>query len=424
MTVPVAVQLALQQNPDVEEARAAVELARDARTASRAVFRPAFEPRFAGAIGAKDVANQQMGAELSQRFTSGTRVAASFNTTSARNQLGTYYYGETSLALTQTLFGGRDPARRQVDAASDAVALALARQEATEKRVAGDVIAACYAVATEELVAAAAEKAIDRYRELVAISEAKLEVGKVSQLDVLRAQRLVRQAAARVEASRARADDARDTLRELVGGSLPATFSVSIDQASQDADIDINAAVAIALAANKEIQHLRARVKDAEREPARSGWTALPRLDFTLALTRREAGPTFESTIAPGKFHFVPFVQLSMADRGARSAEIASASELARQRRDLRASELRLETAVRRAVREIARLAADLHDATEEVVFAGRQVDVARERFTHGLSNNLDVISAETELIDAETRRFGAGAALAIARLRLKAMIE
>jgi outer membrane protein len=422
LTVTAAVQLALAHNPDIEEARTAVELAREARSASRSVFRPVFEPRFAGAIGAGDVANQQLGAELSQRFITGTRVAASFNTISARNQLGTYYYGETTLALTQTVFGGRDPARRDIDAASQAVDLALARQEATEKRVAADVTAAIYAVRTEELVVAAAEKAIARYRELVAVSEAKFEIGKVSQLDVLRAQRLVRQAAARVDASRARADDARDTLRELTGGSLSGSFNVAVEEAPLDGDLEIDAAVAIALAGNKELQHLRARVREAERETAGTGRTALPRLDFTLALTRREAGATLESTIRPGRFHLVPFVQLSMPDRGMRSAQLSAASELARKRRDLRSAELRLETAVRRAVREISRLAADVADAAEEVVFAERQVDVARERFTHGLSNNLDVITAETELIDAETRRFSAGSALAVARLRLKAM--
>jgi outer membrane protein TolC len=55
------------------------------------------------------------------------------------------------------------------------------------------------------------------------------------------------------------------------------------------------------------------------------------------------------------------------------------------------------------------------------VSFAERQVDVARERFTRGLSNNLDLVSAETELAEAENLRFTTAASLAVVRLQIRA---
>lgn len=48
---------------------------------------------------------------------------------------------------------------------------------------------------------------------------------------------------------------------------------------------------------------------------------------------------------------------------------------------------------------------------------------MARLRYERGLSNNLDVITAETGLLAAETRRIQALADAALAALRLRAVV-
>jgi len=52
-----------------------------------------------------------------------------------------------------------------------------------------------------------------------------------------------------------------------------------------------------------------------------------------------------------------------------------------------------------------------------------KECDVARFRYQRGLSNNLDLVNAETGLLAAEARRIGAIAELAVARLYLKAAL-
>ena len=50
-------------------------------------------------------------------------------------------------------------------------------------------------------------------------------------------------------------------------------------------------------------------------------------------------------------------------------------------------------------------------------------MEVAQLRYERGLSNNLDVVTAESNLLAAESRRIQALADAAVARLRLRAML-
>jgi outer membrane protein TolC len=52
-----------------------------------------------------------------------------------------------------------------------------------------------------------------------------------------------------------------------------------------------------------------------------------------------------------------------------------------------------------------------------------REVEVARLRYERGLSNNLDVVSAETNLLNVESLRILALADLATSRLSLRATL-
>jgi outer membrane protein TolC len=76
---------------------------------------------------------------------------------------------------------------------------------------------------------------------------------------------------------------------------------------------------------------------------------------------------------------------------------------------------------VRMAWREQARLARTLEQADAAVGFADQEVELATLRYQRGLSNNLDVVTAEGSLLNARALRFGALAAAAVADLRLKA---
>lgn len=100
------------------------------------------------------------------------------------------------MTLSQPLLRGfgRTVSRRSLTAAE------LRREEATrlqsmsEQQVAVDVAAAYYRVVSQQALVEVARQSLLRSRRLRDASEAKLDAGLVSQLDVLRSQQLVSQA--------------------------------------------------------------------------------------------------------------------------------------------------------------------------------------------------------------------------------------
>ena len=64
-----------------------------------------------------------------------------------------------------------------------------------------------------------------------------------------------------------------------------------------------------------------------------------------------------------------------------------------------------------------------LASADVSVEFAEREAELATLRFQRGLSNNLDVVNAQANLLNATSRRLAVLADLAVARLDLRAVL-
>jgi outer membrane protein TolC len=101
----------------------------------------------------------------------------------------------------------------------------------------------------------------------------------------------------------------------------------------------------------------------------------------------------------------------------------AALIERDRRRRDVRALRMRIADEARRLVRQQERLAKSLEVAEASVEFAQKELEVAELRYQRGLSNNLDVVNAEANLLVAQTRRISTLADLAVARLSLRATL-
>lgn len=422
LTLGRAVDLALRHNARILDAEDHVAEARLKQKEAAAAFRPRFVPRMSGAIGGGDLANQSYGAELSQQFPWGTQLQASIGSTSSRNQLGTFYYTDTTIALTQPILRGTDPYRRDATAATRRIEEALGERAITGEAVAIDVAASYYAIVAQEQVIQVAAKALERHRHMLAVSEAKLEIGKVSQLDVLRARQLAHEAEGQLADAEAGAEDAREELRLLIG--IPDMGAFAIHATFPDADTEpVAAALEVARDRSPAVRRAREALAEAAQHVREARGPLLPRVDFTLALTRRETGPTLGASVGTDRFRLAPLVQLSLPVHEGRARRQLAALETARRERAVRSAEAAVDAQVRRAIRVRERMAIQLRDATTAVAFAQEQVAVAKARFEHGLSNNLELVSAEADLLAVESRRISAAAALAIAALRLKATL-
>jgi outer membrane protein TolC len=94
-----------------------------------------------------------------------------------------------------------------------------------------------------------------------------------------------------------------------------------------------------------------------------------------------------------------------------------------RRRRGIETLRKRIADDVRRTIRQKERVARNLAAAEASVEIGRREVEVAQLRYERGLSNNLDVVTAETNLLSIESRRISALAESAVAHLTLRATL-
>jgi len=436
ISVAQAVSAALVQNDRLVNQRDTIAQSDLAVRLARNVFQPKITPNVLGSFGQTDVNSQTYRLDLSQRFSTGTEIRAGAGT--ATSQIPgllvrsdgdiRFYNADTTLTVTQPLLRGfgRNVARRSLTSAE------LRRQDAdrlqtlAEQQVALEVVSAYYRVVAQQTFVDVARHSLDRARKLRDASEAKLDVGLVSQLDVLRAQQLVAQAEIQLFDAESGTEDARDQLAFLMGRDAAAAFEVQRDIPRPDqSPVDSDRAVASALQNRLDLQSRTVDREDADHQVSFARNQLLPQVDVNFALTRRETSDTFARSFGVDGFQFATFFTIAMpVDRTAQRIEYQNALiDRDRRQREVTTVERQIVADVRRTVRERDRLLRGLTAAETSVEVARKEVEVAELRYQRGLSNNLDVVAAETSLLMAESRRIQALADSAVAVLRLRAVL-
>jgi outer membrane protein TolC len=299
-------------------------------------------------------------------------------------------------------------------------------QSLSEQQVAVDVAAAYYRVVSQQAFVEVARQSLKRSRELREASEAKLDAGLVSQLDSLRSQQLVAQAETQLFDAQSAVEDARDQLAFLMGRPSGDTFDVvaAVPRISSD-PIDVGSATRLALANRLDLKSRLAARDDAENQIRFTRNQLLPQVDVNFALTRRETAQTFADSFSLEGYRFATFFTIAMpVDRTTQQVDYQSALiDRDRRRRDAAMLERQIGDSVKQAVRERDRLLRNVAAAETSVELSKREVEVAQMRYSNGLSNNLDVVTAEANLLQAEGRRIQALADSAVASLRLRAVL-
>jgi outer membrane protein TolC len=289
-----------------------------------------------------------------------------------------------------------------------------------------DVAAAYYRVVSQQALVEVAQQSLLRARRLRDASEAKLDAGLVSQLDALRSQQLVSQAEMQLFDTQSAIEDARDQLTFLLGRHATEPFVVDVAIPRPSADpIDLASATVLALANRVDLKSRRAGSADAENQIRFSRNQLLPQVDVNFAFTRRETAPGFRDSFGLDGYKFATFFTIAMpVDRTAQQVEYQSALiDRERRRREIDTLERQIADNVKQVVRERDRLIRNVAAAENSVALSRREVEVAQLRYENGLSNNLDVVTAEAGLLQAESRRIQALADSAVTSLRLRAVL-
>ena len=433
LTLADAVAEALLKNERILRQQDGLERADLGLRAARSAFTPKILPNVQGSLSKSLLNDQTYRVDIVQAFTNGSGIRAGIATSTAQIPGAPgepdirFYNADTTLMWTQPLLKGlgKTVARRPLTAAERSREEAIRRSKMTEQQTTVEVARAYFRVVAQESLAEVAANGLRRARELRDASEAKLAAGRVSQLDVLRARQLVAQADLQVFDARAAVIEAREHLAELIGRDVDSAFGVVSEIPTWRDDLTEETGVALALDTRLDLKIAVDAVNDVKDAVAYAKNQALPQFDLNLALTRRQTSPSFANSFGVDGFQFTTFFNISMpVDRTTQTTNIRS-SLIDRDERTREVDTLRrrITADVKREFRDRERGRRNLVMAEELVQIAKTEVEVAQFRYERGLSNNLDVVTAETNLMNAESRRVTLLADLAVIRLSLRAAI-
>lgn len=420
----------VNQNDAVEQAGLGVRLAQN-------TFKPKLVPNVLGSFGQTNVSNQMYRLDLTQRFSTGTEMRMGVGTSTAQipplpdspvQDDIRFYNADTTLTVSQPLLKGFGPAatRRSLSSAELRRADAVRQRTIGEQQIAVEVAGGYYRVVGQQALVAIARQSLDRSRKLLEASQAKLEAGLVSQLDVYRAQQLVSQGEIQLADAEAAVEDAIDQLRLLLGRDPDSPLQVAGQIPNiPDQTISLEDAIKVALANRMDLHTAIAGMDDADRAIAYSRNQLRPQFDVSLGLTRRETASSLSDSFGLDRFRLATFFTISLpVDRTPQIIDYQNTLiDRDRRRREVEMLRKRVAADVRRGLRENGRMSQRLSVTEATVDIARKEVEVAQFRYERGLSNNLDVVTAEGNLLTAESRRVSALAELAVARLSFRATL-
>jgi len=400
-----AVELALKNNLGPISAREHVAQARGEKGLSLS----ALLPNVAGAVSQSNLtANLAAQGLPVQKLAGFPAFVGPFNRFDAR------------VTLAQRVFDLASIYRYQ--ASGHAVELARARARLTEEQITTATSLAYIAMLEAGQTVEAAEANVELAERLLKLARNQRQAGVAAGIDVARAETRLANQQVQLAQAKTQLDTARLDLLRLIGAPLADRPVLSGKlQVSVEADRDVEASVRDALSTRAEasVSDEALKIAEAQRKAALAGYA--PSVSFyadygssglkpnELNLPTRTVGVRMDIPIFDG-------------GRTRSEAQVAASRrrEAEAQLRDVRAA---IERDVRLAAETLTTRAAQARAAEVALNLATRELELARDRFSSGVGDNVEVVQAQTGLENARLTRVASLAAFNLARLNMAAAL-
>lgn len=441
------VRVALAHNPAVQDAADSAVSAVLGREIPLAEYGFKLVPAVTGGLQGGSNTNQRYNLDVSRRLLStGTKIDLNGGTSifSSVPQSTVPYLSEARVTVSQPLWQGRSRLenRERIDDAERRVASATHALDDARQDLMLQVTRGFYEVVRAEQLVEVARSSLDRVAQLGRIADAKLAIGAVSKMDVFRIDlHNARLKNALVE-QQARREAALDELRGLLGLAADVPLEVDVAGAAlpgipakspNGRAIDLApapgesaaATVEAALERRVEIAEARELVADAERKALLARYKIWPAVDLVGSYARLGTGDNFSESSRLRRTEWLLGVSSTTPLDRTEERVAASQAEIALRGRErqYRAARERVIREVRDAWRSVDRARAERTLTAEIVEQSEKQADLARFRYEKGVTDNFDLVQAETDLTEARSGRVLSAIAeeLAAAALRRSA---
>lgn len=425
LTLEEAVKLALVNNLNLLSTVDVVQGSQISENLAESRFNFKITPSYARGLGNESIVDQRLGVEVSKLLPFGTTVTGGVRSDWTGQELGNVNNTAVLLGVTQPLLRGfgRRTTEFEVDNAKRNLQSSERNLDLARQRLAVDVVASYYNIVRQSGLVEVAEKSLVRNKELLRASNARLEVGLASKLDVFRAELQLSQAEDALIFRKEALELALDAFKFNVG--LAPSDAVSLEMVEPDhqpVTLDIDALTSLALQNRIEVREETDQISDAERSLAVSRQNLLPELDFNLRYEERGIADSFYRSFAFRDRAFNVFLSTSYAlDRSQENASYAlSQIDVGARRRSLRLVQYNVANEVRASARNLERIGQSLVLQERNIDFAEKQLRLATLRYQRGLASNFDIIDAENNLIQARSNYVSLISDYYVAQIELK----
>tara|TARA_B100000809_G_C14963626_1_gene468347 strand:- start:15 stop:902 length:888 start_codon:yes stop_codon:yes gene_type:complete len=261
----------------------------------------------------------------------------------------------------------------------------------------------------KELVALNTES-VDRLNLLVAGTRAKEKIGLATSIDTLRAELQLRNALDNFVTARESLGDSLDDLRVLLSFSVDQQLEVDAPLVYNLMKIDENEAVSIALSSRVELEQALDNFEESQRRSRIAKHRTLPSLDLVFGYSQVGVNENLLNNF--GLDDHVWNVNLVTSTDFARTAEKAvyeqSLLGIRSASRSLELQQDDIARQVKHNFRNLRRAEKRISIQEGQIADSKAQMRLAKVKFDHGLGNNFDLVEAESELRQAETKLLSA----------------
>jgi outer membrane protein len=425
LTLAAAVRIALERNFVLLNSADSVLSARYRVSAARGQFHPQITPRYQ-----RGPAGSAVGLDVAQRVPwSGATVTATGLITALPSETEATLPKTTDLRLvvSQPLLRGFGPNTTYYELRnSERARVGQERSyELNRQRLAVQVAAAFYDVLAQRQLVAVARQSLKRSESLRRASEARLQVGLVSKLDVFRTELQSSQTEDSMVRSEAALRTALEQFRFLLAVPPedpvePAAIVLRETLAPETEPVDV--LVRTAFDNRLELKETQDQVQDARRTASLAQQNLLPQLDVGLGVAQVGFGASYGDAWRAGDTRVDFFLATSYpVERSAdRAAKAVADLDVAARERAVRQRELEIDSEVRLLARELVRTRKSVELQRQAVGVAAQQRRLADLRYQRGLASNFDVVDAEGSLLQARSALVSLLATYQVALLDLK----
>ena len=299
---------------------------------------------------------------------------------------------------------------------------ARARLEVAEEQVAAQAELDYVALASANAKIMAARADIDQAKALLKLARDQETVGVATGVDVTRARSRLAEAQARLAQRQTEAARARIRLARTVGLPLGRAVELTDTLVFRPMPLGtIDGDLTTAFDQRAELTMARLRIDQSAHGLAAARGQRLPTLGLEAAYG--ESGNTPSENARP-TYAVGATLNVPIFDGGAISGRIDSAaSRLNQQKIRFRDTRDEIEADVRTSRETLGTLDARVRAARSNQELALQELTRSQDRFAHGVTDNVEVIQAQTALAAARSRRIDALAEYTRARINLAAAL-